>query len=211
MLGKEIEKDPIIREKLKVLYLEDYRVTLAEQLMPSADISEQISLAGTEASGTGNMKLMMNGAVTLGTLDGANVEICEAVGRENMFLFGMTTDEVNDLKARGYNPHALYTSNPRIHRAIDKMYTGFGGRQYNEVAASLANNDPYMVLADFEDYRRAQEASAKTFADRLAWAKMALITTAGSGVFAADRSIQDYSDRIWHCTPVDLKNGSLLK
>lgn len=211
LLGKEIEKDPIIREKLKIVYLEDYRVSLAENLIPSADISEQISLAGTEASGTGNMKLMMNGAVTLGTLDGANVEICEAVGKENMFLFGMTTDEVNQLKARGYNPQALYTSNPRIHRAIDKMYTGFGGRQYGEVAGSLANADPYMVLADFEDYRRAQTASGKLFADRMAWAKMALLNTAGSGVFAADRSIWDYSDRIWHCRPVELENGTLLK
>ena len=202
LLGKEIENDPAVRDKLKVVYLEDYRVSLAEDLIPCADISEQISLAGTEASGTGNMKLMMNGAVTLGTLDGANVEICEAVGRENMFLFGMTTDEVNALKQTGYRPHDLYVSNPRIRRAIDTMVTGFGGRNYTEITRSLLEVDPYMVLADFEDYRRAQEDSAKAFADKQKWARMALLNTACSGIFSSDRSIQDYSDRIWHARPL---------
>ncbi len=202
-LGKEIDSDPGVRDKLKVVYLEDYRVTLAELLMPAADISEQISLAGTEASGTGNMKLMMNGAVTLGTMDGANVEIHNAVGPDNIFIFGMTAQEVEELKKRGgYNPQALYTGNPHIHRAIDAMFQGFGGRAYSEVAGSLANADPYMVLADFEDYARAQALSAQAYADRRKWARMALMNTAESGIFASDRAIRDYAEKIWRCRPV---------
>ena len=201
-LAKEIDSDPAVRDKLKVVYLEDYRVTLAEMLMPAADISEQISLAGTEASGTGNMKLMMNGAVTLGTMDGDNVEIYDAVGPDNIFIFGMSTEEVEALKKQGYQPQSLYTGNPHIHRAIDAMYAGFGGHTYGEIAGSLTSKDPYMVLADFEDYLRAQNLSAETYRDKEKWARMALLNTAGSGVFASDRSIRDYSDRIWHCRPV---------
>lgn len=203
-LSQEIEKDPIIREKMRVVYLEDYRVTLAELLMPAADISEQISLAGTEASGTGNMKLMMNGALTLGTLDGANVEICEAVGKENMFLFGMTADEVEALKPR-YDPQALYTSDARVHRAVDAMYHGIGGQTFGEIAGSLTSKDPYMVLADFEDYARAQALSAQAYTDKQHWAKMALLNTAASGVFAADRAIRDYADNIWHAKSLKSK------
>ncbi len=202
LLGKEIEKDPVIREKLKVVYLEDYRVSLAELLMPSADISEQISLAGTEASGTGNMKLMMNGAVTLGTMDGANVEIYNSVGEDNIFIFGMSSEEVENQKRMGYHPQNLYNANPNLHRAIDVMFKGFGGRQFGEIAGSLTTKDPYMVLADFEDYCRVQADSAKAYTDTESWARMALLNTAGSGIFASDRSIQDYSDRIWHCRPV---------
>ena len=200
-LGKEIEADPVIREKLRVVYLEDYRVSLAERLMPSADISEQISLAGTEASGTGNMKLMMNGAVTLGTLDGANVEIFDAVGKENMFLFGMSTPEAVAMK-QGYDPFAIYNRNETIHRAVDFMYQGFGGRTYTDVANSLIHSDPYMVLADFEDYCRAQKLSGEVYKDSEKWAKMALTNTAASGVFASDRSIRDYAERIWHAEPL---------
>ncbi len=201
-LSRLIENDPAVRDKLKIVYIEDYRVTLAELLMPAADISEQISLAGTEASGTGNMKLMMNGALTLGTLDGANVEICEAVGEENMFLFGMRTEQVEALKQQGYDPHRFYQENARLKNAIDCMLTGFEGRSYSDVAFSLLERDPYMVLADFEDYCRAQNASGLLYRDADAWAEKALLNTAASGVFASDRAIQDYSDRIWHVTPV---------
>ncbi len=201
-LSAEIERDPAVRDKLKLVYLEDYRVTLAELLMPAADISEQISLAGTEASGTGNMKLMMNGAVTLGTLDGANVEICEQVGEENMFLFGMREHEVTALKQRGYRPQDHYRDNARIRRAIDYMNVGFGGQSYGEIASSLVNRDPYMVFADFGSYQQAQALSAKVYADKDAWSKMAFLNTAKSGLFASDRSIQDYSDQIWHCRPL---------
>ena len=201
-LSKLIDSDPAVRDKLKVVYIEDYRVTLAELLMPAADISEQISLAGTEASGTGNMKLMMNGALTLGTLDGANVEICQSVGEENMFLFGMRTPEVEQRKREGYNPRWYYEHNADIRRAIDFMYEGFGGRNYSEIATSLVTKDPYMVLADYEDYARAQAESGRLYLDQQAWAKKALINTAGSGIFASDRSIRDYNDRIWHAKSV---------
>ncbi|MBQ5841166.1 MAG: glycogen/starch/alpha-glucan phosphorylase [Clostridia bacterium] len=201
-LGELIDSDPQVRDKLRVVYIEDYRVTLAELLMPAADISEQISLAGTEASGTGNMKLMLNGAITLGTLDGANVEICQAVGEENMFLFGMRTEEVEALKRQGYDPRRYYESDPVIRRAVDAMYQGFCGRQYSEIAGSLIGRDPYMVLADFADYARAQAASAALYRDADAWAAKAMLNTAAAGVFAADRSIRDYNDRIWHAKAV---------
>ncbi len=201
-LADMIDADPAVRDKLKVVYLEDYRVSLAELLMPAADISEQISLAGTEASGTGNMKLMMNGALTLGTMDGANVEIYDQVGPDNIFLFGMRTQEVEQLKAQGYNPQALYNGNPHIHRAVDMLFKGFDGRSFADIATSLTTRDPYMVLADFEDYCRAQQVSAEAYRDKTRWNRMALLNTAVSGVFAADRSIRDYSDRIWHCRPV---------
>ncbi len=201
-LGEMIDADPAVRDKLKVVYLEDYRVTLAELLMPAADISEQISLAGTEASGTGNMKLMMNGAITLGTLDGANVEICQAVGEDNMFLFGMRTPEVEALKRQGYHPQSYYNDNPAIRQAIDAMYQGFGGYTYGDIAGSLITQDPYMVLADFDDYCRAQKESGDLYRCSEEWARKALLNTAASGVFASDRSIQDYNDRIWHAKKV---------
>ena len=202
-LGQEIEADPAVRDRLQVVFVENYCVTAAQQLIPCADVSEQISLAGTEASGTGNMKLMMNGAVTLGTLDGANIEIVDAVGRENAFLFGMTAPEVAQLKHAGYHPRAYYENDPRIRRALDFMAAGFGGRSYKEIVDSLLNADPYMVLADFEDYRRAQALSAEVYADKDRFTKMAMLNTAKSGYFSSDRAIQDYSDRIWHCRPVE--------
>ncbi len=201
-LADTINNDPAVNDRLRVVYLEDYRVSLAEMLMPAADISEQISLAGTEASGTGNMKLMMNGAVTLGTLDGANVEIREAVGDENIFLFGMRTEEVEALKRQGYDPRALYNGDPYIHRAIDAMYQGFGGRSFREVADSLVSRDPYMVLADFEDYRRAQQLSGEVYRDRERFTRMALINTAQSGIFTSDRSIAEYAANIWDAKPL---------
>ncbi|MBR5540334.1 MAG: glycogen/starch/alpha-glucan phosphorylase [Clostridia bacterium] len=201
-LSEEIEKDFVVREKLKVVYLEDYRVTLAELLMPAADISEQISLAGTEASGTGNMKLMMNGAITLGTMDGANVEICEQVGVENMFVFGMNEEEVKALQWRGYRPQDYYNADPRIQRAIACMYKGFGGYTYGEVARSLTDRDPYMVLADFDAYCEAQRRSGEVYRDREAWGRMALLNTACSGKFSSDRSIRDYSGGIWGGRPL---------
>ena len=201
-LAKEIDNDPAVRDQLRVVFLEDYCVSLAELLMPAADISEQISLAGTEASGTGNMKLMMNGAITLGTLDGANVEIFNAVGKDNIFLFGMNAGEVETLKKQGYQPKTLYQENPLIHRAIDTMVHGFGGRNFSDVANSLMNKDPYMVLADFDAYLRAQAVSAQVYQEQETWTRMALLNTAESGVFASDRAISEYSDRIWHCRPI---------
>lgn len=198
-ISEEIRKNPRISEKLAVYFLEDYKVTLSELLMPAADISEQISLAGTEASGTGNMKLMLNGAITLGTMDGANVEIYDAVGKDNIIIFGMTTPEVNALKPH-YRPEDFFNSNKVIQDAINRMYRGINGCTFSEVADSLKKKDPYMVLADFNSYREAQQLSSKLYNDSNKWAKMSLINTASSGIFSADRSVDDYARDIWHLT-----------
>lgn len=196
-ISEEIRKNPKISQKLSVYFLEDYRVTLSELLMPASDISEQISLAGTEASGTGNMKLMLNGAITLGTLDGANIEIKDAVGDENIIIFGMKTEEVNNLKRTGYNPESYYESNPVIKNCIDRMYHGINGCNFNEVANSLKNSDPYMVLADFDSYRKAQAYSSECYKDSKKWTQMSLNNIAGAGIFSADRAVTEYAKDIW--------------
>lgn len=201
-LADVINNDPDMRGRLKVVYLEDYNVTLAEKLMPAADISEQISLAGTEASGTGNMKLMINGALTLGTLDGANVEINEAVTDENMFLFGMKTPEVVELQNSGYQPINYFNNNAELRRVIEFIQQGFGGKQFPEIGNTIIHHDPYMVLADFADYRRAQKAIDEVWRDREKWNRMSLLNTAGAGRFATDRAILDYARDIWHTKPV---------
>ena len=167
--------------------------------MPASEISEQISLAGTEASGTGNMKFMINGALTLGTLDGANVEIHDAVGDANMFLFGMTTPEVVKLKANGYNPMDYYTNNPIIKRAIDEL----NGTRFNHIAKNLLEQDPYMVLADFADYAAAQSRASALYRSPEQWNKVSLTNIANSGIFAADRAIKEYAENIWNLTPVE--------
>ncbi|MBR4361209.1 MAG: glycogen/starch/alpha-glucan phosphorylase [Ruminococcus sp.] len=197
-ISEEIRKNPRISDKLQVVFLENYCVTLSEHLMPAADISEQISLAGTEASGTGNMKLMLNGAITLGTLDGANIEIKEAAGDDNIVIFGMTTPEVNELKARGYDPQQYFKNDGRINEAIERMYHGINGCTFVDVADSLRLRDPYMVLADFDSYRRAQAYITECYNDKLKWAKMSLNNIAGAGIFSADRAVTEYADNIWH-------------
>lgn len=197
-ISEEIRKNPKINQKLQVVFLENYCVTLSELLMPASEISEQISLAGTEASGTGNMKFMLNGAVTLGTLDGANIEINEAAGEGNNIIFGMKTEEVNALKARGYYPNDYFNNNPLIHEAIERMYHGINGCTFNDIANSLKDVDPYMVLADFDDYRRAQKFSTECYKDTMKWAKMSLNNIAGAGIFSADRAVTEYADNIWH-------------
>ena len=201
-LADVINNDPDMRGRLKVVYLEDYNVTMAERLMPAADISEQISLAGTEASGTGNMKLMINGALTLGTLDGANVEINEAVTDDNMFLFGMKTPEVNELQNSGYQPMNYYNNNAELRRVIEFIQKGIGGKQFPEIGNTIIHHDPYMVLADFSDYRRAQKKIDEIWRDREKWNRMSLLNTAGAGRFATDRAILDYARDIWHTEPV---------
>ncbi len=200
-LADLINNDPDVRGRLKVVYMEDYNVTMAEYMMPAADVSEQISLAGTEASGTGNMKLMMNGAITLGTLDGANVEIRDAVGDENIVIFGMTTPEVNDLKNSGYVPMNFYNNNAELHSVIDFINRGFCGKQFPEISGTIIHHDPYMVLADFADYRQAQNRLDELWADRKRWNSMSLMNTACSGRFAADRAINEYAENIWHTKP----------
>ena len=197
-VSEEIRKNPKISEKLQVVFLENYCVTLSEHLMPAADISEQISTAGTEASGTGCMKLMLNGAVTLGTLDGANIEIKDACGEDNIVIFGMTTPQVNELKARGYNPDDYFKNDSRINIAIERMYHGINGCTFVDVADSLRLRDPYMVLADFDSYRKAQAYITECYNDPMKWAKMSLNNIAGAGIFSADRAVTEYADNIWH-------------
>ena len=197
VLSDFIEKDPAVRDKMKVLFVEDYNVTKMELLLPASDISEQISLAGTEASGTGNMKLMLNGAITLGTMDGANVEIHEAVGDENILIFGMLTEEVEILRSKGYHPGSYYDTNPVIRQAVDALRSGIGGSVFPDLFDMLTKSDYYMTLADFDDYRKVREQSGVLYQDKYRWQKMALRNIAESAIFCADRSINDYAEKIW--------------
>lgn len=202
-LSKLIDEDPAVKGKLKVLFAEDYRVTLAELLIPAADISEQISLASTEASGTGNMKLMMNGAITLGTDDGANVEIHDAVGDENIIIFGMKTPEVLRLRKDGYSPISYYNNNPQLREAIDFMAKTLGNGAFEDIANTLKNTDHYMSLADFSDYCAAHKKADALYSDSEKWNRMSLMNIAYSGRFAADRAINDYARDIWNTTPLN--------
>ena len=207
-LSKELENNPLTKDKIKIIFMEEYNVSLAEVLIPSADISEQISLAGKEASGTGCMKLMMNGAITLGTLDGANVEIVEAVGRENAYIFGLNTHEVEELWRNGYNSRDYYHSSPVLKGVIDRLYRPIGGQDFSHIADYLINSahgvaDPFMCLADFESYMYAYNNLIKDYADKPEWSKKSLMNTATSGVFASDNSIRKYANEIWHITPIN--------
>ena len=201
-LGKLIDEDPAVRGKLRIVYLEDYCVSLSERLMPASEVSEQISLAGTEASGTGNMKFMLNGAITLGTLDGANVEIADAAGHENEIIFGMLTPEVNALKGMGYHPNAFINGDNTAMAVLDFLEKGWNGDNFNEVTSNLRNSDPYMVMADFKDYRRAQHDLQELYRDKQKWNHMSLKNISNAGIFSADRSIMDYARDIWGATPV---------
>ena len=201
-LGKLIEEDPAVRGKLRIVYLEDYCVSLSERLMPASEVSEQISLAGTEASGTGNMKFMLNGAITLGTLDGANVEIADAAGHENEIIFGMLTPEVNALKGMGYHPNAFINGDNTAMAVLDFLEKGWNGENFSEVTSNLRNSDPYMVMADFKDYRRAQHDLQELYRDKQKWNHMSLKNISNAGIFSADRSIMDYARDIWGATPV---------
>lgn len=196
-IGEEIKKNPRIKEKLNVVFLENYNVSLTEILMPASEISEQISLAGTEASGTGNMKFMLSGAVTLGTRDGANVEIGQVVGQDNIINFGMTVDEVERLKREGYHPGRLYSSNPVIKSVVDRIAAGFNGNKFDNVVSSLKNIDPYMVLADFGSYQEAQARASALYSDAMRWQRMSLINIANAGIFSADRAVDEYAKNIW--------------
>ena len=201
-LGKLIDEDPAVRGKLCIVYLEDYCVSLSERLMPASEVSEQISLAGTEASGTGNMKFMLNGAITLGTLDGANVEIADAAGHENEIIFGMLTPEVNALKGMGYHPNAFISGDNTAMAVLDFLEKGWNGENFSEVTSNLRNSDPYMVMADFKDYRRAQHDLQELYRDKQKWNHMSLKNISNAGIFSADRSIMDYARDIWGATPV---------
>ncbi len=201
-LGNVINNDPDVKDKLKVVFLENYRVSLAEIIMPAAEVSEQISTAGKEASGTGNMKFMINGALTIGTMDGANVEIHERVGDENIFLFGLLAEEVAQLWKNGYNPTHYYQTSHAIKACIDALRKGIGGVTFSEIADSLTigrggTPDGYLVLADFESYQNAQGRVDATYRDIEKWNRMSLVNIAKAGFFAADRAVEEYATRIW--------------
>ena len=206
-LSKELEKNPIVKDRLKIVFMEEYNVSLAEILIPAADISEQISLAGKEASGTGCMKLMMNGAVTLGTLDGANVEISEAVGAENAYIFGLTTSEVEELWRNGYSSSSYYHKSDRLAGVIDRFYKPIGDQDFSHIGDYLVNSsygiaDPFMCLADFDSYLYAFETATTDYKEKEKWGKMSLMNTAKSGIFASDNSIEKYAKEIWHLSPI---------
>ncbi len=196
-----INADPQVRDKLKVVFIEDYKVSLAEIIIPAADISEQISVAGKEASGTGNMKLMINGAVTIGTLDGANVEIHEQVGDENIFLFGMKAHEVDALWQRGYDPNEFLT--PELREVLEMLTSGILGQRFDDLVDSLLTKrfgvaDAYMTIADFADYARAQKVVSETYLDEKKFARMSLVNIAKAGIFSSDRAVEEYAEKIWN-------------
>ena len=203
-VGDVVNNDPTIKGKIKVVFIEDYRVSNAELIFAAADVSEQISTASKEASGTGNMKFMLNGAITLGTLDGANVEIADAAGKENELIFGMLTPEVNNLKQVGYHPNAFITGDDVANYTLNFLERGWNGENFHEVTENLRTSDPYMVMADFKDYRRAQADLQKLYGDREKWAQMSLKNTANSGIFSADRAVLDYARDIWYASPVPM-------
>lgn len=209
-VGEKVNNDPRVAGKIKIVFPENYRITLAEKIIPAADLSEQISTAGKEASGTGNMKLALNGALTIGTLDGANVEIGEEVGDENIFIFGNTVDQVEALVEGGYNPYDYYNSNWELKAVIDWLRSDFFTPGEHDAFAPLCSSlleggDPYLCLADYADYIRAQEDVDKAFADKKRWAKMAILNTARVGKFSSDRTISEYADQIWNLKPVKVE------
>ena len=205
-VGGVINQDPRVSDVLKVVFLPDFNVKNSHRVYPAADLSEQISTAGKEASGTGNMKFAMNGALTIGTLDGANVEIRDAVGPENFFLFGLTADEVDELKARGYTPRSFYESNAELREAIDQIGGGFfsnGDRElFRPLVESLLTRDDYLLLADYQAYVDCQQRVSDAYRDQDAWTRMSILNSARVGRFSSDRSIREYCRDIWNVSPM---------
>jgi starch phosphorylase len=201
-----VNHDPQIKGKLMVVFLPNYRVSLAEKIMPATDLSEQISTAGKEASGTGNMKFALNGALTIGTLDGANIEIGEEVGEDNIFIFGLKADEVANLKASGYNPRDYYQKSAELTGVMDLIGSGFFSPEnpelFKPIYDSLMNHDEYLLLADFDDYVSCQDSVSEVYRDQNKWTEMAILNVARMGKFSSDRTIQEYCDEIWNVKPV---------
>lgn len=199
-MADDINNDPVCKDKLQVYFVENYRVSAAESIVPAADISEQISTAGKEASGTGCMKLMMNGAVTIGTLDGANVEMYERLGDENLYLFGLHEDEITEMKRNGYNPAHIYNTNMEVNCVLNKFSAGFrDGKSYSDLVSGLVyGGDPYMLLADFDSYSKCSERLYNAVSVEDEHARLGIMNVAMSGFFAADRAIREYADNIWH-------------
>jgi starch phosphorylase len=211
-VGETINNDPDVNHRLKVAFLPNFNVQNGQLIYPAADLSEQISTAGKEASGTGNMKFMMNGALTIGTLDGANVEIREEAGPDNFFLFGLTVDEVRDLLGRGYRPREAVDSNPELATALslisDGRFSGGDGSVFAPLVSNLVDHDPFLVLADYADYIRCQDEVDRTWHDPQTWDRMSILNSARSGKFSSDRAIAEYCDEIWNVQPVTIKSTS---
>ncbi len=208
-VGEVVNNDPDVRDRLKVVFLPDYNVTFGQRVYPAADLSEQISTAGKEASGTGNMKFSLNGALTIGTLDGANVEIREEVGEENFFLFGLKTEEVYDLKAKGYNPWDYYNSNGELKAVIDLISSGFFSHGdpnlFKPLVDNLLYDDPYLLLADYQSYIECQEKVSQAYKDQENWTRMSILNVARMGKFSSDRAIREYCEDIWETEPVPIE------
>ena len=208
-VGERINSDPMVRGRLKVVFLPNFSVKLGQRVYPAADLSEQISLAGKEASGTGNMKFAMNGAVTIGTLDGANIEIREEVGEANFFLFGLTTPEVERSKQEGYRPRAIYEASPMLREVLDSLMSGEFSHGdlglFEPLVSSLVNSDEYMLLADYQSYVDCQDRVSAAYKDQDAWTRMSIMNVARIGKFSSDRSIRDYSAEIWKTWPVKIQ------
>ncbi len=208
-VGDVVNNDPDVRDRLKVVFLPDYNVRLGQRVYPAADLSEQISTAGKEASGTGNMKFAMNGALTIGTFDGANIEIRQEVGNENFFLFGLTTEEVYDLKSKGYNPWDYYHNNPQLKEAIDLINSGFFSHGdtnlFRPLVDSLLHQDQYMLFADYQSYLDSQDQVNQAYRDPEHWTRMSILNTARMGKFSSDRAIQEYCQEIWNTVPVNIE------
>lgn len=204
-----INNDPDVRDRLKVIFLPDFNVKNSQRVYPAADLSEQISMAGKEASGTGNMKFTMNGALTIGTLDGANIEIREEVGEENFFLFGLTAGEVQQLNQQGYNPYQYYNSNPALKRVIDMISSGYFSNGdpdlFQPLVDSLIYHDEYMLFADYQSYIDCQDRVDKVFRDQDQWIRMSILNVAHCGKFSSDRTIKAYCDEIWNAKPVQVR------
>jgi starch phosphorylase len=196
-----INNDPLVGKYLKVVFIPNYDVSTAATVIPAAELSEQISTAGMEASGTGNMKLALNGALTIGTLDGANIEIREEVGEENFFLFGLRTEEVNELRARGYDPTGYRDAHGELHLVLEQIGDGFftpeDPERHRALHDSLLNYDPFMVLADFADYLRCQREVEELYRDPEEWTRRAVLNVARMGRFSSDRTVQDYASKVW--------------
>ena len=207
-IGDVVNRDPVTRDRLKVVFVPDFNVTNSQKIYPAADLSEQISTAGYEASGTGNMKFMMNGALTIGTLDGANVEIRDAVGEENFFLFGLTVEEVKALRQQDYRPYAIYQQNAELKEVVDLVTSGYFSKGDRDLFKPLIDNllwhDPYLLLADYASYLSAQAQVSQAYQARDRWCRMSILNSAHSGRFSSDRAIREYCDKIWKVKPVTI-------
>jgi starch phosphorylase len=208
-VAEVVNKDPDVRGRLKVVFLPNFNVSLGQKVYPAADLSEQISTAGKEASGTGNMKFAMNGALTIGTLDGANIEIREEAKPENFFLFGLTADEVYKLKADGYNPYDYYQGNSELREVIDRIRSGYFSHGDTElfkpIVDSLMYDDQYLLFADYQAYIEAQKQVALTYKDQAKWTKMSILNAARMGKFSSDRTIKEYCEQIWNVKPIKIE------